>query len=205
MKRVVIAFLILFAAVPLFAQSPNRSLTAWLSHMELENTQFDDDFETDFSEGLGYGISANFFFTNHLSAEVSLFTLRSDAELNLADEVALDLGRAELVPLSLGAQLHLAGQRRIDPYIGGGASYVMGDEFFSADLEAVGLGPIELEDKVTWYANAGVGFQLTQGLGLVLDARYFAYETASRSSVTGVEQDLELTPFVVSGGLRLRF
>lgn len=205
MKRVVLFFLIALAAVPLFAQDHNRTLTVFASRVELDDTELGDDFATDFDAGIGYGIGANFFFTNYLSAEVSLFTLRSDARLDLANEVALDLGRAELVPLSLGAQLHPLGNRRFDPYVGGGATYMMGDELFSADLEAVNLGAIELEDKVTWYANAGVGFQITQGLGLVLDARYFAYETESRSAVTGGVEDLELNPLVVSGGLRLRF
>lgn len=204
MKRVVFACLIALVAVPLLAQGHDRTLTAWVSRVELESTQFDDDFETDFDSGLGYGISANYFLTNHFSAELSLFTLRSDAELSLANEVALDLGRAELVPLSLGAQFHPL-KSRFDPYVGGGAAYVMADELFSADLEAVGLGPIELEDKVTWYANAGVGFQITQGLGLAIDARYFAYETKSTSGVTGVSQDLKLSPLVLSAGLRLRF
>lgn len=205
MKRAVLVLLIALAAVPLFAQDHNRSLTVWASTVELEDTKIDENFETDLDEGLGYGISANFFLTDHFSTELSLFTLRADARLSLADEVALDLGRAELVPLTLGAQVHFAGKRRFDPYIGGGAAYVMADELFSADLEAVNRGSIDLEDKVTWYANAGLGFQITQGLGLVVDARYIAYETKSESTVTGGSHDLELNPFLLSAGLRLRF
>jgi hypothetical protein len=84
-------------------------------------------------------------------------------------------------------------------------AYIPGDDLTSADLNAAGLGAIELESAVGYYINAGLAFQITEGFGIVVDGRQLQYEPSSRSSVTGVEQDLEITPRILSAGLRLRF
>lgn len=210
MKRIAVpmALLLLLAGVPLLAQDDAgraKQLTVWASQAEFDTTELPDGFGTDFESQFSYGASVNMYLTRHFSAEVSVFSLRSDASLPLDGGTPLDLGKLELLPVMVGAQFHVLGESRFDPYIGAGAAYVMADDLFSADLEAVGIGALRLEDKVTYYLNAGLGVQLTRGLALVADGRYIAYETGSRSAVTGVNQDLELNPMVLSAGLRLRF
>lgn len=210
MKRIAVplALLLLVAGVPLLAQDDAgraKSLTVWASQADVDTTELPDGFGTDFESQFSYGASANMFFTRHIAAEVSVFSLRSSADLRLDDQVSLNLGKLELMPVMVGAQFHILGQSRFDPYIGAGGAYVMANDLFSADLETVGLGAIRLEDKVTYYLNAGLGVQLTSGLAIVADGRYIAYETGSESTVTGVNQDLELNPLILSAGLRLRF
>lgn len=210
MKRIAtaLALVLLFAGVPLFAQDEGgrtKHFTVWASQAEVDETEFPDLFATDFESVFSYGASASMFFTPHFAGEVSVFSLRSDAALLLDGGAPLDLGKLELMPVMVGAQYHILGQSRFDPYIGAGGAYVMAENLFSADLESVSLGTLELENKLTYYLNAGIGIQLTRGLAIVADGRYIAYETASESTVTGVSQDLELNPMVLSAGLRLRF
>lgn len=210
MKRFVapIALFLLFAGVPLLAQDEGgrtKHLTVWASQAEFDTTELNDGFGTDFDSKFSYGASATMFCTPHFAAEVAVFSLRSDAALMLDGGTPLDLGKLELVPITFGAQFHILGQSRFDPYIGAGGAYVMADDLFSADLESVGIGAIQLENKLTYYLNAGLGVQITRGLAIVADGRYLAYETGSRSSSTGVNEDLELNPMILSAGLRLRF
>jgi outer membrane protein len=212
MKTKLFVLALILVAVPLFAQDatdPGRDhkhqLTVYASKVDFDDTDFGTDFTTDFENDPSFGASLNCFFTPHFAAEVSAFSLRSKASLLVGGTAALDLGKLDLTPISLGAQFHILGDRRFDPYIGAGVSYIIANDFHSADLEAVNLGTIELDSKASYYLNAGVAVEIIHGLGLVVDARKFNYETSSRSSVTGVEQDLDLSPLVLSGGLRFRF
>jgi outer membrane protein W len=202
----IVALLLLFAATPLLAQDRNIQLTVWASQTEMQGeNEFEDGFETDFDDGAGLGVSVNHFLGNHFSVEGSAFGLRSEAGLLLDGTPAVDLGKLDLTIFSAGAQFHVLGQSRFDLYAGAGGAYVIADDFTSGDLQSAGLGRIELGSEVTYYLNAGVGIEITRGLGLVIDGRYIQYETSSRSTATGVEQDLDISPRILSAGLRLKF
>jgi outer membrane protein W len=207
MKSVAVAFaLVLALAVPAAAQDRPVDFTIWGTWVDMQgSTTFEDGLETEFDSGEGLGISTNIFVTDRLSAEVAVFALTSDAFLNFEDFDQLELGAVDLVPVTAGLQYHFLGSSRFDPYVGGGAAYVMAEELESDDLDGVGLGTIELDDEFTWFVQAGLGFQFTDHFGLALDARYIPYEPGTESSVTGGEEDLEITPLLASVGLRFRF
>jgi outer membrane protein W len=207
MKSVaIVALLLLFAATPLAAQERNTQITVWISQTQMQgDNEFDGGFETDFDDGSALGASVNMFLNKHFSLEASAFGLRSDVGLLVDNTPVLNLGKLDLTAITAGAQFHFLGQSRFDPYIGGGAAYVIADDFASPDLQNSGLGRIELENEFTYYANAGVGVQILRGFGLVADARYIPYDTSSRSTVTGTEQDFDVSPRIYSLGLRLQF
>lgn len=202
-----VAFMFLVvAAMPLSAQERNIKISVFVSHAEMQGeTDFGDGFVTDFDDGKGFGAAASLPLGRIFAVEGAVFNIHTDAGLILDDVAAFDLGKMSLTPVSLGGQLHVLGQSRFDPYVGAGVAYIPGDDLTSADLTAAGLGAIELESAVGYYINAGLAFQITEGFGIVVDARQLQYEPSSRSSVTGVEQDLEITPRILSAGLRLRF
>ncbi|HEX6095684.1 MAG TPA: OmpW family outer membrane protein [Thermoanaerobaculia bacterium] len=195
---------LLFVSAPLFAQDRNIHLTIWASQVDMEGDTDLGDFEADFDEGNALGVSANYGINRWFSVEGSVFGIRSDATLGFED-ASLDLGSVDLVPFTLGAQVHLLGDSRFDPYIGAGAAYVVADDLSSSDLDTLGLGRIELENQATYYLNAGVGIRIAGGFGITVDGRQIQYEPSSRSTTTGVEQDLDLSPRLLSVGLRLRF
>ncbi len=204
--RFAITVLLLLAALPLAAQDRNIQLTVFFSRAQMQgDNDFGNGFASDFDDGTGYGASANMFFGRYFSVEASVFSVRSEGTLVLDSQPVVNLGNMSLTPISLGVQFHPLAQSRFDPYVGGGASYVMGDDLLTEDLEFAGVGAIELENAVGYYINAGIGIQISEGFGVVIDGRQIQYEPSSRSAVTGVEQDLELTPRILSAGLRLRF
>lgn len=196
---------VLFAA-PMLAQDRDMQITAWASQAELQGeNEFDDGLASDFDDGTAMGLSVNRFFGPYFSGEVSVFSIRNEARLLIGEETPIGIGRVKLTPITAGVQFHPFRRSRIDPYIGAGGAYVLTNNLSSSDLSAAGVGPIELEDKPTYYLNAGIGVQIAGGLGLVVDGRYIPFETESRSEITGVEQDLELSPQILSVGLRFRF
>ena len=200
-----ITLLLLAAGAPLYAQDRDTQITAFASQVEIQgDNELEGGFTTEFDDSIGMGLSVHRFVARMISVEAAIFNIRNDVSL-MAGNAPIDLGDVSLTPVSIGAQLHLAGRSRIDPYIGAGGAYVIAGDLFSPDLEAAGLGRLELESKPTWYVNAGIGIQVSQGFGIVLEGRQLQYETSSRSTTTGVEQELDLTPRLLSLGLRFRF
>lgn len=204
MKKSLLAILFLCAPL-LFAQDRNVQITIWASQVDMQgDSDLGDGFELDFDDGGALGGSANLSLNRFLSIEGSVFAIRSDAALDF-DGAALDLGSVDLVPFTLGAQFHFLGDSRFDPYVGAGAAYVVADDLNSTDLDILGLGRIELDNEITYYVNAGVSVRIAGGFGLTVDGRQIQYEPSSRSTATGVERDLDLSPRLLSVGLRLRF
>lgn len=202
MRKILV--LLVFVGTPLLAQ--DMTITAWVSRVSIDGEDnFADGFATDFEDGAAIGVSVNRFVNPWLAVEASAFGLRNDARLLIDGTVPIDLGTVGLTPVTVGAQLHLPRRPRIDPYVGAGAAYVIADDLASPDLEAGGVGRVDLENKVSWYLNAGVGVQIVEGFGIVLEGRYLPYETDSRSTITGVSQKIDLTPRLLSLGLRFRF
>jgi outer membrane protein W len=203
MKKLFVVLLLVSAPL-LFAQERDVEFTIWASQVEMEGDSDLGDFELDADDGNALGLSANMGINRWFSVEGSVFGIRSDAVLGFED-TGLDLGSVDLVPFTLGAQVHFLGDSRIDPYIGAGAAYIVADDLSSSELDTLGLGRIELDNEITYYYGAGVGIRIAGGFGLTVDGRQIQYEPTSRSTVTGVEQELDLSPRLLSIGLRLRF
>lgn len=213
MKKLAVAVLalLLFGGAPLLAQDDPAAgggrtmhVTVYYAQVDAESTELDGGFDTEFEDGSALGASVNVFFTRHFSGEVAVFGIRADSRL-LFEGTSLDLGNLDLVPITAGAQFHVLGNSRIDPYVGAGAAYIMAGDLNSPELDLLGLGRIELDNELSYYLNAGVGIQLGSAFGIVVDGRWIPYETSSRSTATGGEQDLEISPRLLSVGLRLRF
>jgi len=202
--RITLALLLLTLTAPLLAQDRGH-VGVFVSRVDIDSADLEDGFETDFDSGNGFGFVADRAFNRILSAEVAVFSVRSEAGLLFEGAAPFDLGDLNLVPVMFGAQAHLAGRSRIDPYIGAGAAYVMANDLHSEDLDAVGLGRIEVDNELTYYASAGVAFELTRGLGIVVDGRWVHFEPSTQAAGTGEEEDVELSPLIISAGLRFRF
>ena len=207
-KSAIVAAFMLLVTIPMTAQERNLKLGLFYSQVDVQGeTSFSEvpAMELEFEDGDGYGASVNMFYGAHFSVEAAVFNVRSEAAIALDSPFGIDLGTMSLTPISLGGQFHILGDSRIDPYVGAGGAYILGGDLLSQDTEAGGIGRIELENEATYYLNAGVALQLTEGFGLIVDARQYQYEPSSKSSVTGTEVDLEINPRIYSAGIRLRF
>ena len=183
MRRLLLLF---FLAAPLAAQTEVGVLAgrADAGTTDANGTSFT------FDKGRAYGITIE---ENGL--ELAAMSLRYDGALRSGGASA-STGSLRLVPISLTAR-HRFGYL----YAGFGAAYVKASALSSADLDALGIGSVDVESKVCWLANAGIAVPL-RSLSIVVDGRYFSYRPQSTANDNHVRLDLK--PVVVSFGIRWR-
>ncbi|MFA6954597.1 MAG: OmpW family outer membrane protein [Thermoanaerobaculia bacterium] len=198
------ALLLLLAATPVMAQGRPVEWTLWGSMVSPQGSNDLGDFSIENDDGVGVGLSANFFITDRLSTEIGVSWLSTDADMSF-EGIEFEMDSIEMIPVTLGLQYHFVPESRWDPYVGAGAAWVSASDVQSADLDALGVGTIDLDDEVSWFANAGVGYRLGDQFGLAFDVRYLDYGPTSTSKATGGTEELELSPLVASLGLRVRF
>jgi outer membrane protein W len=204
MKTMKCLVVILFAALPLVAQERDVRITVFASQVSIDGEELDASFDTEFEDGNGYGFGASMPFNRFLGLEAAIFSLRNESRLIFEGEAPFELGRVDLVPITVGVQAHLTGGRRFDPYVGAGAAYVMASDLYSNDLDIVGIGRIEVDNELTYYVNAGIGFDFTPRFGIGIDGRMIPYEPGTRGA-TGDDVELDLSPTILSAALRFRF
>lgn len=210
MRYVVAALLALSLSVPAMAQ---RAFDITGNVVWLDPTgggsfeDLADPADIDFDASVGYGLAANVFFGERLSAEFAISRVKPDTTVRRRSVGGNAIGAdAEVMPVTAVLQWHFAPNGFIDPYIGGGAAYVLFD-----NIENNGLGNldrIDVEDDVGFAVNAGLGIKLGGRLGLVVDAKYVPLEANARAvTVTGPESEgrVDISPIIVSAGLSLRF
>ena len=198
------ALLLLLAATPVMAQGRPVEWTLWGSMVSPQGSNDLGDFSIETDSGVGAGLSANFFITDRLSTEIGVSWLSADAEMSFED-IEFEMDAVEMIPVTLGLQYHFVRESRWDPYAGAGVAWVSAADIQSSDLDNLGVGAIDLDDEVSWFANAGVGYRLGDHFGLAFDVRYIDYGPASTSKATGATEELEFSPLVTSLGLRVRF
>jgi hypothetical protein len=178
-----LAPLLLFTiALPLAAQT---DVGVYVSGARAGSTDADGS-TLAFDRGRGAGASISFG-----NFELAATSLRYDGALRL-DGASASLGRLRLVPITLTRQWRFR-----HAYVGAGAAYVKASELSSADLDATGIGPIDVESKACWLANAGVNVGR-----FFVDGKYLNYRP--QSTAAGNRVRLDLKPVVLSFGLRFK-
>lgn len=141
----------------------------------------------------GRGIGASLTFGRDVTLELAATQLRYDAKLR-TEGASASAGTLRLTPITLVAQWHSG-----NFYAGGGAAYVVAHDLSGGDLESLGIGPIAVESKRCWVANAGYIVRL-RSFAVVLDGKYLDYRP--QSSAGGADVRLNIKPVVLSAGLR---
>ena len=151
-----------------------------------------------FDRGRGFGASVEHASGEHVSYELAATWLRYDGRARLDPSASAGLGSLKLLPISATARWHFAPRgERLDPYVGAGAAYVFAKDLASSDLDALGIGRVDVESKACWLANAGVA------LGrFFLDGKY--YRDRPNGSPPDGRVRLNLKPVVISAGFRWR-
>lgn len=207
--RLFVALIVLAFPLALAAQ-PANELGLWVSSAQFEGSRFVDEdlaeLELDFESNIGYGVSFSHYFTPALATEFSAHKLSADANIRVSGpgvpEFSFDGGELEVMAYAATVQWHFARGSRISPYVGAGAAYLTG-EVTGEDFETGENVTTDLDNEVTWLANAGVNFGLTQSTALALDAKYIAYDPKAEGDPDSERE--ELNPIVISAGLRFRF
>jgi outer membrane protein len=210
MKYTVVAVAALLLSLPAVAQQRSFELTGNVVFLDPTGggtfEDLSDPAEIDFEGDMGFGLAANIFLGNRISAEFAI--ARVEAETNIRRRAVGGAGgNLEFTPLTAVLQFHLAPNAFIDPYIGGGAAYMLYD--FSESQGVHGIDQIDFEDDIGFAVNAGVGIRLGDRFGLTLDAKYVPIETNAQAVIVTGNQDsearIDVSPIILSGGLTLRF
>lgn len=168
-----------------------------------------DPAELDIEADVGYGLSANIFFGDRISAEFAVARIESETNVTRRRAVAGSGpgGTLTFQPVTAVLQFHFAPNGFIDPYVGAGAAYVLYD--FSESQGVHNLDQIDLDDDVGLAVNAGIGIRLGQRFGINLDAKYVPIESAATAVVVDTNQQrsgqVDVSPIIISAGLQLRF
>lgn len=210
MKKLIIAFAVL--AFPLAVSAQSNELGVFVSMPQFESTTIADedlgDFELEFEEDMGYGVNFNHYFSPNLSLDLAAQSLSAEMQASLGGggaTLTFDIGEIDLMAYSAALQFHFGRGARFAPYVGGGAAYVTGDVEILEDPEndPDATEELDLENEITWLANAGVNINLTPSFAINGDVKYIAYEAAGEDAEEGDE--LEINPLVISAGVRFRF
>ena len=139
----------------------------------------------------GFAIGAERRF-GRFSAGIHASRLSSPAS---AEDIRV--GSLTLTPISANVALHGSG-RRIAPYAGAGAAYVM-----TSNLRSDTIGRVDVGNDVTWLLNAGVNVRATERFSVNFDIRYMPIGVDVKANGTG--GDLEFRTITTGAGLRWNF
>ena len=213
MKHILTALIAFLFIVPsAFAQSRSFDITAnavWLDPTgggEFEDLS--DPADIDIDADLGYGVAANIFFSDRLSAEFAIAQIEPETTFRrrLVGGPA-PAGDLQIMPVTAVLQFHFAPEGFIDPYIGAGAAYVVYD--FSPSEGVRTIDQIDFDDDVGLAVNAGLGIRLGANFAINVDAKYVPIETDATAVVVGTSGEttgrFNVSPIILSAGLSLRF
>ncbi|HEX8619460.1 MAG TPA: OmpW family outer membrane protein [Thermoanaerobaculia bacterium] len=154
----------------------------------------------DLDEQTGFGVGSRRTFSDRWALSLDAMSVKADATLDDAGTTVADLGPLSLTPIAAVAQFRLF--RNV--WVGAGAAYVITGDLSSADLDAAGIGDIQLDNEIAPVAAAGIDVPLSRRISLSFDARYMPLEL--RAKIAGDEEKSTITvdPLIVSAGIRVR-
>ncbi|HEX7833111.1 MAG TPA: OmpW family outer membrane protein [Thermoanaerobaculia bacterium] len=209
MRYTVAAVLALSLTLPAVAQNRFFVLTGSVVWADPSGDGTFEDLPTtgdlQFDNATGWGVDADIFIGDRLSLDFAGSVTQLESTLSPVPPGA-EAGGVDMIPLTGIVRFHLLPNSVIDPYIGGGAAYVLLEE---SDDGISGLDSLDFDDDVGFVVNAGVGIKLGSRFGLNVDAKYVPLEANATAVVVGgsgtTEGKVDISPFIVSAGLSLRF
>jgi outer membrane protein W len=216
MKYLAMVCLLFLLTTPAFAANRFFDLTGWVTWVDpqssdtFNSTNPNQPFNISFTGKLGYGIGANVFFGDKISAEFSGSEVRPTAQYGFFQSGApLSQGDLKMIPLTAVLQYHVAPSSVIDPYIGAGAAYILFDRLQDPhDVGRVGVSRIDFKDDAGLVINGGVAFNFSPRMGITLDGKYVPLKASANAVyVTGpsTQQKIKINPVMASAGLTFHF
>ena len=200
--------LFVLAGLRVSAQTRQNDVALWTVGSYMANTTIAEDegftLAVIFDEKIGYGLSANHFWTDQFSTELALMTFNAD--LNVASaftDGAEEIGELNGRAVTAMAQWHFLRDRAVSPYVSAGVAHIGG----SFDpIAAFGEGDepeIDLESEVTWAAAIGMNIRLTERFALTFEAKRIPFDALEEG---GLEADeIPVDPMLYGTGVRFRF
>ena len=164
-------------------------------------------------------LDISYYFTKNIAAELILAAgTRHSVNVSAGTNplVTPELGKVNLLPPTLTAQWHFNPDQMIDPYVGGGAAFVLGlDRKLNGHVTALSADlPIRI-DRSAFGAVLQAGFDVNlQDKWLVnFDVKKIWFNTDVKIDATGAQtltgyqkiDNLDINPLVVSVGIGKKF
>jgi outer membrane protein len=208
MKRFVTVALVLAAALPLLAGQRRVDLILDLEGVrrtgKADNTFTPDtlQFRPTFSTGGGLGGGVNWFFSDRISLEAKVAGLGSHLHVRTtgSDFVAnVDLGTAQIYPISTILQWHMTEHGTLRPYLGAGGAHII---IRNINRRAGTINGVKFSDPTGFVVDVGLEVRLSPRWSLTGDARYIPIETNSRATFggSGTPVRMHVKPLIVSFG-----
>lgn len=212
MKR--IGFLIAIAVVvaaPAFASG--FELEGWASWVNtnsstaFNSTAPNQPFGISLHNKVGYGAGANIFWSDNVSTDFSAVEVRPSSRfVTTANGAVVSGPNLRMTPLTAVIQFHFIPKGFIDPYLGGGASYVLFDNIDGPGN--LGVSKINFKRDVGFVADGGVQLALGHSLTLIADGKYVPLRASTTAVYTAGGQTVskfKINPAIFSAGLAFRF
>lgn len=214
MKRIVLLIMLAATALPLYAQHAFQLGLDGVWVDTNSNTVFNspapnEPFNIRFDRKFGVGADADIFFGNALSLDLAGSYIHPSTRLSgFAGAVPTLNPKVKMIPLTAILQWHFIPKGAIDPYIGGGAAYVLFDNANNASDLGNGISRIKYKDDAGLALNAGLTFGLSRGLAITVDGKYVPLKSSATAEyVTGPNSTtrVKINPAILTTGLDFRF
>ena len=212
-QRLLFALLAVIVSLPVFAANRFFDLdvnAVWVdpNSSGTFNRTGSRDVDVNFKGDLGYGAAANVFFGNNLSLELAASKVQPKANISATGSPTANQ-QMSMIPITAVLQWHFAPNGFIDPYIGGGAAYVLFDDVSGANgINDIGVDRIRFKDDAGFAANAGLSLRIGSNMAINGDVKYVPLKTSATAVfVTGPnsESRVKINPVIVSAGIGFRF
>lgn len=216
MKFPRIVLLILIAsALPLHAQNRTFDLgldAVWVdtnSSTVFNSSAPNEPFNIRFNSKFGVGADANIFFGNVLSLDLAGSYIKPTAKLSgFAGAVPTLSPKTKMIPLTAILQFHFIPKGFVDPYVGGGAAYVLFGNINNASELGNGISQLHFKNDVGLALNAGVGIRFSPGIGIVADGKYVPVKSSTTAVFTtgpNASTRVKINPAIFTAGLVFHF
>lgn len=147
-------------------------------------------------------LDLTYFFTDNIAAELILAVTPHDVDGEGALQGA-DLGDVLLLPPTLTVQYHFNDLGAWKPYVGAGVNYT-----FFLNENAGQFTDIDYDDAFGFALQAGVDYEIAEGVYLNADVKYIFLETDWTLETTPgnrIGGSVDINPLIVGVGIGYRF
>ena len=153
-------------------------------------------------------LDISYFFTPNIAAELILGTTPHDVTGKGAIIPGANVGSVWLLPPTLTLQYHVTqlgdwtgneALSKVKPYVGAGLNYTI---FYNED--AGQFASVNYDNAFGYALQAGVDFELSEGIYLNVDAKYIFLDTDVTVN-NAIRANVDINPLIIGVGLGARF
>lgn len=212
MKKAVVLLAVVVLVLPAVASAQDN----WIARMRVINVSPNDSSSMILDTGTEVAVDSattvefdlTYMFNENLGLEVIAAYPSHDLTTAGGALGGADAGKVKVLPPTFTLQYRF-GTEGIRPYVGIGLNYTTFPSYdLSADLAALGVTDVDLDDSVGVAGNLGIDFDFGDRWLFNLDVKYIKISTdADLETADGILDTIEvdIDPWVFGAGIGIRF